>query len=243
MMASLPGYFYTTSPEGVWIHLYDNSRIDWRLEEGQSISIVQRTRYPWEGDVEITVNPETRIHFALFLRIPGWCREARVRVNGTEVPETPQPGSYLKLDRTWSPGDVVHLELPMPVTLIEAHPRVRENLGSLAVRRGPIVYCIEGVDNPGIPVLDVQMTVDLKSPERTITYEFQPELLGGVTLVRARALMPVNRLRKPLYRPLRERKPEPRKEVQITLIPYYAWANRGTSPMQVWIPYFKEEIK
>ena len=238
MMASLAGYFYSTSPEGIWIHLYDNSRLDWHLQGGQDISILQKTRYPWEGDIEITVNPGTRAHFALFLRIPGWCREAKVRVEGKGV-LTPQPGSYLKLERTWSPGDVVHLEFPMPVTLIEAHPRLRENLGSLALRRGPIVYCIEGVDNPGIPVLDVQMLVDPKSPERTIAYEFQPGLLGGVTVLRARALMPVNQSRKPLYRPLRERKPEPRREVQITLIPYYAWANRGPSPMQVWIPWME----
>ena len=235
MFASLPGYFYSTSAEGIWIHLYDNSRLDWHLEGGQDVSIVQRTQYPWEESIEITVNPESSAHFALFLRIPGWCQEAKVVVNGAEVSKVPQPGNYLKLERIWSPGDKVELEFSMPVTPVEAHPRLRENTRSVAVMRGPIVYCIEGVDNPDIPVLDVQLGVNPKSSERMFVHEFRPELLGGVTIVRARASMPTNQFRKPLYWPLQEHKPEPRREAQVTLIPYYAWANRGPSPMQVWI--------
>ncbi|MFQ6079472.1 MAG: glycoside hydrolase family 127 protein, partial [Thermodesulfobacteriota bacterium] len=237
MFASLPGYFYSTGAEGIWIHLYDNSRLNWRLEGGQHISVVQESRYPWEGSVQITVSPESPAQFALFLRIPGWCQEAKVTVNGTEVSGEPQPGSYLKLERTWSRGDEVQLDFPMPVTLAKTHPRVRENTGSVAVRRGPIVYCIEGADNPGIPVLDVNLEVDSKSPERMFVHEFRPDLLSGVTVVSARALVPISRLQMPLYQPLEERKSEPMKEVQITLIPYYAWANRALSPMQVWIPW------
>ncbi|MDI6828796.1 MAG: glycoside hydrolase family 127 protein, partial [Armatimonadota bacterium] len=155
MIASIPGYFYSTSEEGVWVHLYDNSRLNWRLESGCKFTLEQETNYPWSRNVDITISPEKETEFTLFLRIPGWCCAASVAVND-EAMRGAVPGEYLQIERKWAPGDCVHLELPVDISLQEADPRVREDLGCVAVQRGPVVYCIESVDNPDVPVRDVE---------------------------------------------------------------------------------------
>jgi len=230
MFSSLPGYFYSTSPEGVWVHLYDNSRLDWRLEDGRKFALEQKTKYPWEDTVEITVSPEAPAEFAVFLRIPGWCKKPSVTVNGERAGEA-QPGSYFKLERTWKAGDTIQLKMPMPVSLQECDPRVRENLGSVAIQRGPVVYCLESVDNADVPIRDVELDVVAE-----LSAEFKPDLLGGVTIIRGKGSHPASGVdRGPLYRPLGSVKLKTQ-PTDLTAIPYYAWANRGPSHMEVWIP-------
>lgn len=230
MLSSLPGYFYSTSAEGVWVHLYDNSRLDWHLDDGRKLALEQKTRYPWDGKVDITVSPESPAEFAIFLRIPGWCEKASVTVNGEQAKEA-QPGSYLKLARTWKAGDIIKLQMPMPVSPQECEPRVRENLGSVAIQRGPVVYCLESVDNPDAPIRDAALDVGAG-----FTEEFKRDLLGGVTVIRAKASYPTSGAdRGPLYRSLGSVRPATKK-ADLTAIPYYAWANRGPSHMTVWIP-------
>jgi hypothetical protein len=230
MIASVPGYFYGTSEEGVWVHLYDNSRLDWHLEDGRKLVLEQKTRYPWDGDVEITVSPESESEFALFLRIPGWCCRATVSVND-EATRGAVPGDYLKIERTWKAGDRVRLNLPTGVTLQEADPRVRDDLGSVAIQRGPVVYCIESVDNPDVPVRDVELMLN-----ESLSSEFKAGLLGGVEIVHAKGIYPEPAQdRGPLYREKDGLRLEV-KETDLTLIPYYSWANRGPSHMEVWIP-------
>ncbi|HUV05957.1 MAG TPA: beta-L-arabinofuranosidase domain-containing protein [Armatimonadota bacterium] len=230
MIASLPGCFYSTSDEGIWAHLYDNSRLNWHLEDGRKVSLEQKTSYPWDGSVEIAVSPEAPTEFALFLRIPGWCENASVSIGGEAQRGVP-PGEYLKLERTWKPGDVVHLELPMPVSLQESDPRVRENTASIAIQRGPVIYCVESPDNPGVPIRDVELLIGDE-----FCAEFKPGLLGGVTVVRAKGLHPApGQNRGLLYREFGSVKLE-MEQTALTAIPYYAWANRGPSEMTVWIP-------
>ncbi|MEA2583967.1 MAG: uncharacterized protein QOF33_2052, partial [Thermomicrobiales bacterium] len=138
-LASVAGYFSTVSDDGIQVHLYAQGTADISLPDGRTVRLRQRTRYPWDGDVALEVDGEG--DFALSVRLPAWCENgAAVEVNGEPVRAEVRPGSYLRLQRTWLPGDVVRLRLPMPARLIEPHPRVVENAGRWAVARGPLVY-------------------------------------------------------------------------------------------------------
>jgi len=236
MLASLPGYFYSISDEGVWIHLYDNSQLDWHLDNGKKISLIQQTHYPWEGTVDITVLPEEEMEFSLFLRIPNWCRQASIYLNGIRVSQIPSPGSYLKLKRRWEKGDTVHLEMEMPVVLFECDPQVRENLSSVAIQRGPLVYCLESIDNPDVSIPDLQLLINSQNPGQNFTLEFRSDFLGGVSILRGKGVLFSTHWKRPLYQPMKKQSVST-KEVQVTAIPYYAWANRGASQMEVWLPW------
>ena len=225
-MASLPGYIYGAGPNEIWVNLYQASRLDHRTRSG-TVTIEQSTDYPWSGDVEIKVGAESPQEFTIFLRIPSWTSICRVSVNGKEKKE-PTPGTYLRLKREWIPGDRIHLTLGMPVRLVDAHPRVRENFGCAAICRGPLVYCVESVDNPDFPVQDL-----LLPPHPEFDYQFRPDLLGGINIIRFSALVAGHQGN--LYGSLGERKVD-LSEVDVVAIPYYAWANRARSSMTVWLP-------
>ena len=238
-LASLPGYFYSTGRQGLWVHFYHDSTLDWRLEDGRPVRVVQETGYPWDGAVRLTVSPAKPGRFSLFLRIPGWAPGARVRVNDGPAQPVTTTGAYHEIGRDWRAGDRVHLELDMPVTPLAAHPQVRENSGRVAVTRGPLVYCLEGVDLPaGVSPSHVSLVVDPASTSGFDTLQ-RRDLLGGITAIRARARVSGAGARdRPLYEPLRAAAAAPQPEsqpVDVMLIPYYAWANRGPSPMEVWL--------
>jgi DUF1680 family protein len=231
LLASLPGYFASSSTEGVWLHLYASSRAIVPLPTHHSVTLTQRTRYPWEGEVEIEVRTEARAPFSLFLRIPGWVEEARAWVNGEAVAAELRPGSYLELRREWRAGDGVRLELPVPVRRVECHPWVANNHGRVALARGPLVYCLEGVDHPGRDLRDLVLPTGAE-----LEPSFDPELLGGVAMVRAAGLAaPPAGWAERLYRRATAGGPRSTAEpVPLRAIPYYAWANREPGPMQVW---------
>jgi uncharacterized protein len=234
--ASLPGYFYSTSEDGIYVHLYDNSVLDWHLESGLPIQVQQKTNYPWDGDIQLTVKPSEPADFTVHLRIPGWARNVKVAVNGKPV-EGVQPGEYLAIHRRWSPGDVATLNLPMTAEVISSNPRVAENLGRVAVQRGPVVYCLEQLDQPSTPDLsEVSIPVGAKSPKNFET-QYKDTFLGGVNVLHHDGA--VNQTasdKEALYIPAI---PDPPKKqpTNLTFIPYYAWANRQPTSMQVWIPY------
>src|SRR6266403_88359 len=233
--ASLPGYFYSTSGEGVYLHFFDNSELDWHLENGVGLKVRQKTNYPWDGAAEITITPAEPSEFTFFIRIPGWTDGAQVVVNGKPVGGA-TPGQYLPLRRRWSGGDVIRAQFNMQPQLLEANAQVIENNGRVAVQRGPLVYCLEQIDQPeDVALKDValQLGPNLNAPFQE---EFQKDLLGGVLLLRhAGAAYGESAEHPQLYfrysRELRKSKP-----VALTFIPYYAWANRTATPMQVWTP-------
>lgn len=236
-VASLPGYFYSTSTEGLWVHLYHNSQLDWRLEDGHKIRVVQQTDYPWNNTVDLTLTPESTTRFSLFLRIPAWSSRAQLSINGAAAQDIPKPGSYLGLARTWQPGDRVRLIFTMPVALVEANPRVREDFGRLAVTRGPLVYCLEGVDLNGDSPFDISLLIG-RNPVEGFKAESRPDLLGGVTVVHAKAVLAgTPSAQQPLYRVFGTRQPYAGRQLEVVLIPYYAWANRGPAEMEVWLPW------
>jgi DUF1680 family protein len=229
---SLPGYFYSTSADGIYVHLYDNSELNWHLENGVGLKVTQKTSYPWDGGVEITVTPAQASDFTFYLRIPGWADHAQVAVNAKAVPGA-TPGEYLPIRRRWSPGDVIQLKVEVVPQVIEANPRVADDTGRVAIQRGPLIYCLEEIDQPsGISLSDVAVNPG-RQPAEQFQTEFKSDLLGGmVVLHHTGAVYERGASGKALYsrygREARTRK------VPLTFIPYYAWANRQASSMQVW---------
>jgi hypothetical protein len=225
-LASLPGYVYGRDETGIWINLYQSSTLETR-SGGSCVEIGQETGYPWSGEVRISVRSEPPREFALRTRIPAWSVDTHAEVGGETL--DPEPGTYLEIRREWGAGGTVQLRFGMPVRLVEAHPRVREDYGAVAISRGPLIYCVESVDNPGIRVRNLMIDRDAEP-----RYEFMPDLLGGVGTVVFRGIeVPDGG---PLYAPLGRMALE-HGAVDVRAIPYYAWANRGRSSMLVWIPY------
>ena len=236
--ASLPGYFYSTSKDGLYLHLYDNSELDWHLEDGTGLKVAQRTKFPWDGATEISVTPAKPTEFTFYLRVPGWSHSTQVAVNGKAV-EGAVPGKYLALRRRWAEGDAISVKFAMTPQVIEANPRVVDDYGRVAVQRGPLVYCLEQLDQPeGVGLFDV--SVDVR-PERSSNFEeeFQNDLLGGVMVLKHKgSVTDKSASSEALYQRYTAKKPEIR-QVELRFIPYYAWANRAATPMQVWTPVLR----
>jgi len=233
--ASLPGYFYSTSTDGLYLHLYDNSLLDWHLEDGTRLKVLQKTNYPWGDTASITVTPEKPSEFAFYLRIPGWSDRTQVTVNGKAISGV-TAGQYLALRRRWLPGDVVSVKFDLTTHVVEANPRVVDDYGRVAMQRGPLVYCLEQLDQPeGIALADVRMNVSQK-PSSQFHEEFRGDLLGGVVVLNCvGAVNDDSRSRSGLYFRY-NRETSKNRTATLTLIPYYAWANRAGTPMQVWTP-------
>ena len=229
---SLPGYFYSTSSDGIYVHLYDDSELNWHLENGVGLRVTQKTKYPWDGNVEITVTPAEATEFTFYLRVPGWADHAQVSVNGKKLAGA-TPGEYIPIGRRWSAGDVIQLEVEVVPQVIEANPRVADDTGRVAIQQGPLIYCLEEVDQPsGISLSDVAVNPG-RNPAEQFQTEFKSDLLGGmVVLHHTGAVYERGSSEKTLYsrygREARTRK------VPLTFIPYYAWANRQATSMQVW---------
>jgi len=239
-LASLPGYLYSTNAEGIWVHLYHSSELSWRLENGNNLKLIQQTKYPWENAVEIKVEPAGKSEFTLFLRIPEWSLKAIITVNGKPLSEAAAPESYYAIKRIWKKGDLVQLEFDMPVQAVRANPRLREGMGSVALQRGPIVYCLESPDYQDMSIFDVVLPLNPDRPYQGFTAQFSPELLGGIVVLEKKALAYEPSLTEmPLYSFAEI--PRPSRSVTMLAIPYYAWANRGKSQMQVWIPWVEEK--
>lgn len=234
LLSSLPGYFYSTSDDDIWVHLYAEGTAEVALSSGRTVQLEQHTRYPWDGEVAVVIRGEGP--FGLRLRIPTWCEEgASLEINGERQAVALAPGTYAEIRRGWEPGDVVRLNLPMPVRRVESHPYVAENAGRIALMRGPILYCLEQADTGDV---DPRHIVLLASAE--IDADFSPELLGGVVALAAKARVetPDASWTDALYRPASsgpEARPVPGM-VEVRAIPYYAWANREPGPMRVWVP-------
>ncbi len=231
LLAELPGYFYSVSDEGVWIHLYAEGEAELRLPSGETARLAVETGYPWNGIVTLRLELDAPRTFELSLRIPGWSGDALMEINGNAVTGRLRPGTYVRFRKEWRDGDTVRLELPMPVTLLESHPYT-SNTGRVAVRRGPLIYCLEAADHPGVDVWDLAL------PEGAEwTAEHRSDLLGGVTVLKTEGVeRTLNGWDGELYRTHGSVPPAETRVVPITAIPYYAWANREAGPMQVWIP-------
>ena len=231
LLPSLPGYVASTSDDGVWLHLYATSTVAATLPGGEVAQLHVETAYPWDGDISVEI--KTDGEWTLHLRIPGWLTDgATLEVAGEVRTDELTPGSYVAVARRWSAGDRVRLRLPMPVRRIASHPRVTENAGRVALMRGPLVYCLEAVDNPGADVRDVVLPSDA-----AIEAEHRPDLLGGLTVLAFEgcALPAGDRWEGVLYRDDATTDQTDGETARVTAVPYYAWANREPGPMRVWV--------
>jgi len=222
-------FAYGKSTNTIWVNLYGDSTLDTTVADGSRLKLTQQTRYPWDGKVRLVINECRDKPFALKLRIPGWADSATVRVNGKAETKTATPGTYCELRRQWKAGDIVGLDIPMPPKLIEANPLVEETLNQVAVKRGPMVYCLESPDLPnGVGVMDVCVPTDVR-----LNSHFEPDLLGGVTVLTGTFLtQPMGDWNGKLYRDIKRADAQP---VKAKLIPYYVWGNRGRGEMSVWL--------
>jgi DUF1680 family protein len=227
IMGALPGYFYAQDQDGIYVNLYAGCRAVVTLG-GVDVGLRQTTRYPWDGQVKIAVEPARETEFTLHLRLPGWCTAPTLTVNGAPATIESVHG-YARLARRWRAGDTVELSLPMPVQRLTAAPQVEADQGRVALARGPLVYCVEATDHAG------QVRNLVLPPSAELRAEPRPDLLGGVTVLRASALALYSKpWPEALYLPAAAVPgPEP---TELTAVPYYANANREPGEMLVWLP-------
>ena len=225
LLLSLGGYVYAYCEDAVYVNLYVGGSGTVSLK-GKQVTLRQDTRYPWDGKVRLAVDPTKDAAFTMCLRIPDWCEEARIAVNGRAIDRPDMQRGYARIQREWKRGDVIELDLPMPIRRIAANPRVKENVGKVALQRGPIVYCLEGVDNGGrVRHLTLPRNAELHA-------EHRPDLLGRVTVIRGTALATGNEgWDDELYRHAAAAE-----SAEFVAIPYYAWDNRAAGEMVVWLP-------
>ncbi len=227
LITSIAGYAYGQSDNTVWIHQYLASQVTMPVSGSGALTLDVQTHYPWDGTVDVVVTSAPSREIELRLRIPGWACNARLHVN--DKPVTVTPSSYVGIRRTWNPGTRLQLTLPMNVRLVEAHPRVQENRGRVALVRGPVVFCLESEDHPNIDLDAIGI-----ARNTSFASTFDEDLLGGLTKLEATGVLLAPKTNHALYRtasPQTHRGP-----VRLTAIPYFAWANRTPRAMRVWLP-------
>lgn len=234
-MASVSNYVYATQGNNIYVNLYIQGKSEMKTADNQ-VQLVQTTGYPWEGKVSIQVNPEKESEFAVRLRIPGWLQSTPVasdlyayttpaekytlKVNGSTVKPAEGDG-YATIVRTWKPDDVIELELPMEVRRVKANDQVEDDRGMLAMERGPIVYCLEGIDQPDSVVFNKFIPADAK-----IGATFDANLLKGVMVLSGTAKEVAQ--------------DGSIKDVPFKAVPYSTWNNRGAGQMEVWVADSKD---
>jgi hypothetical protein len=242
---SVAGFAYATRGDAAYVNLFLPGKAKLRVG-GRQVQIEQATRYPWDGRVEMKVTVDSPGEFSLLVRIPGWAQNrpvpsdlysyldaedwppaAKLSVNGEPLAAIGHARGYVNLRRTWKTGDTVVLELPMPVRRVAAHEKVEADRGRVALERGPIVYCLEGVDHGG-HVADLLLPDDAQ-----LSAEHRPDLLGGVTVVSGTAKRGV----------FSDDGKLALKDERITAVPYFAWAHRGQGEMEVWIAREESAIR
>ena len=228
-IASVGQLIYAQAPGEAYVNLYiaGTGNIDLRT---QKVILRQHTNYPWEGTVQIEVHPETTEAFGINLRLPGWCGQYDLQINGRTIDDLSLDKGYIKLIRTWQPGDVIELNLSMPVERVYSNPNVLDNVGKVALERGPLVYCLEGVDHP--VALD---RIILPKESQLQASHVDDETLGHIVQIQGDALMLVDEdWQGVLYKD----RPPTTTPISIKAIPYFAWDNRQPGEMRVWINEF-----
>ena len=231
-VAEVNNYAYSVADDGVYVNLYGGNELNTKFKN-ENLQIAQTTNYPWDGNIQFTVKAAPKkVETAIYLRIPGWSNGAEIIVNGKPANVSIESGEYAVLSAKWKVGDVIQLNIPMPVMKIEANPLVEESKNQVAIKRGPVVYCLESADfAAGTEIFDIVMPLkaDLKPVNKTIGSTSFTALEGEV-LIKTK-----QDWNKKLYRVVNEN--DGYKSIKATMIPYHTWANRGYTEMSVWVPY------
>jgi len=228
-VAEVANYAYSLTNKGLYVNLYGSNNLNTTTEEGTVIQLHQQTNYPWDGAISINIDKAPKEDYALFLRIPGWSNGAVVKVNNEIVNANPVSGSYLKIERRWKKGDVIALDIPMPVQLMEANPLVEETKNQVAVKRGPIVYCLEsdGISK-STSINDVVLNTNSD-------FKIEPFQMNNRSLIAisAEGFLDSNSWNNKLYQPLNKSK----EQIFLRLVPYFSWGNGTAKEMSVWFSH------
>jgi uncharacterized protein len=225
LVASVGGYFYSTGDDALCVHLYGANEAALSVG-GRAVRLRQEGDYPWSGAIRIALDLDAPTEFALKLRIPEWARGWSASVNGEKIAAAPERG-YLSLRRVWGSGDAIDLDLPMPVERLYANPNVREDAGRVALRRGPLIYCVEEADNPNTSIALARL------PRGALpTAEKRQDLFDGAVAIVAEMDVAKANGANVLY----QTQPYETTKAKVTAIPYFLWANRGPNRMMVWLP-------
>jgi uncharacterized protein len=219
--AQLPEYVLSVRKDGLCVNLYTDATARHDLPDGTEVNLEMQTRYPHEGQVRLKVSPDRPASFAVYLRIPGWCEKASVKVGDqTAVPVA--PGTYCRVEREWRSGDEILLEMPMEPMVIFSPSQVDANRGQVAFQRGPLIYCLEKQDAAGLDIEHIRVDLDRKDGLPNVTAEFRPGL--GMYVLKVKAV---------------EKPPgleAARRTVQM--IPFFFRANREPDSRWItWLPY------
>ena len=228
-VASVNRYAYSVSDNSVWVNLYGSNTLDLELPSGRKLRLEQQSNFPWSGNVQLKVIKCDSKPLAIRLRIPSWAKSATLAIDGKPTKVSLRQRTYAAIDRSWRPGTTINLSLDMPVQLIESHPLVEETMNQVAVKRGPIVYCLESQDLPsGVSLASVRMPRDGEWKPR-----FDAKMLDGVAVLEGTLVSrEIGDWNGKLYREF-ERSESSR--FSGRLIPYFVWSNRGPSEMTVWL--------
>jgi DUF1680 family protein len=230
-IAEIGDYAYSISTKGVWVNLYGGNILSTTLRDGSKIKLSQQTEYPWDGKISISLNEVPAEAFSVFLRIPGWCTTgARLTVNGKASDISLVPGEYAELNGKWHTGDKIELNLPMPVRMVEANPLVEETRNQIAVKRGPIIYCMESAGIPkGKKVFNLSLSSKVNLTPQKIVIDN-----SNIIALTGKANLENADWKNQLYRDVSTKDLG---TVNVQLIPYFAWGNRGHVEMETWIPF------
>ena len=227
-IAKVSKWAYSLTENGLAVNLYGGNKLNTQLTDGSAIKLSQTTQYPWAGKINLTIEECKNTPFEIQLRIPDWAAGATVSLNGKRVAAAVKAGFFTKIERTWQAGDELTLEFPMDVQLLEGHPRIEEVRNQVAIKRGPVVYCLESPDLPAnTQILDVYL-----DGREALQVRHQPGFLGGLTTIEGSTLIRsvetegmYHVVKKPNW-----------KSCQTQFVPYYAWSNRGQAEMTVFLP-------
>jgi DUF1680 family protein len=226
IIASLGNYVHSVNDEAVYTHLYIGGTAQFAMN-GQTVKLRTDTKYPWDGKISLFFETEGSASFAYGFRIPSWCGKFSVCLNNAPAEYAITDG-FAVIKREWKNNDKLEIVFDMPVTLVEANPHVRQNVGKLALVRGPMVYCLEEADN-GKELFKIRLG---SSTPAEAEVKYRDAFLSGVTVISLKARKEKDWNGDALYRPAGTPKLE---EKVLRFIPYYAWANRGPGEMAVWV--------
>ena len=226
-IAQVSAWAYCLTENGLAVNLFGANKLTTQLLDGSALTLTQTTNYPWEGEVQLSIEECKKGIFDIQIRIPGWAKGSTLSVNGVPV-ESVLCGEYHVIEREWQAGDSITLNMPLEVKFFEGHPRIEEIRNQVAVKRGPLVYCIESPDLPeNTGILDAYIKSNTKMEP-----VYQSDFLGGMTTINANLM-----IRKDNTNAMYDEVSAPAwEETSTQFVPYYAWSNRGTAEMTVFLP-------